>query len=373
MKKIFNLIFLILSIFMISGCGFFGSSETYDIAGINVKTLENGDKEVTITYVDEFMDPLVFIVPKGEKGEDGNGIGEVTYKPVDGGTEVTMNFTEEGSVPLVFTISNGISVTGVESNYDEETETTYVTFVFSDGTKSETYELPKGKQGVDGKDGVSILEIDPTTNRDKSVTLKIILSDGSEKEVTIPAPIQGEDGNGVKGVEIKQLDTIGDLFEMVLTLDDDSTISTPINRVNKWFTDSATPNSDIGIKGDLYYCTTNKTIYVKEQSGWVPSIDLDKISNIDYEVKFNLNPMPDDDTASMPSGVDEIYYIPHGKYFSSNVDKDPIPVPTSDKYEFAGWYTERGDKLNLNIHGKFTDLTIIASNLELYARWVEKK
>ena len=370
MKIIYRFFLLIFTVFMISGCGFFGSSETLEISAINVKTLENGDKEVTILYADEFAEPLVFVVPKGEKGDEGNGIGEVTYTPVEGGTEIEINFTKEGAVPLKFTVSNGISVTGVESVYDKDKEITYVTFVFSDGSKSDTYALPKGEQGVDG---VSIIDIVPNVNRDQSVNLTIYLSDGTEKEVKIPAPIQGEDGNGVKNVEIVQLDELGDNFEIKLTLDDDSTISAPINRVNKWFTDSAEPSTSIGIKGDLYYCTTNKTIYVREEKRWIPSIDFDKISNIAYEVIFELNAMEDDDTASMPSGVDPIYYIDHGRYFSSNEEKDPIPVPTSDKYVFAGWYTEKGDKLNLNIHGMFTDLTVIASDLKLYARWVEKE
>ena len=369
MKVICRLFLICLSVFLIQGCGFFNTSETLEIADITVKNLENGNKEVTINYVDEFTEPLVFIVPKGDKGDTGNGIGEVTYKSVEGGTEITINFTAEGTKPLIFTVNNGVSVTKVKSNYVAEEETTYIQFLLSDGSASEVFKLPKGEKG---EDGVSIIEIEDTTNRDKSVTLEIFLSDGSSESFTIPAPIQGEDGNGVKDVKIEPLDDFGNVYQMILTLDDDTEISTPINRVNKWFTDSANPDPSIGIKGDLYYCTTNKTIYVKESSGWTPSIDLDKISNIAYEVKFHLNAPADDDTASMPSGVNETYYITHGKYFSSNEDGDPIPVPTSDLYEFAGWYTEKGDKLNLNIHGQFTDLTVIADNLNLYARWVKK-
>lgn len=365
MKKVLNLILICLSILFVSGCGMFGSTETLEISSINVKTLENGDKEVTIAYVDEYYEPLVFVVPKGDKGDDGNGIGEVFYRPVDGGTEVEITFTKQGSVPLKFTVDDGISVTGIESDTESKPGSTLITFVFSDGSKSETYELPKGEKGQDGR---SIVDIDDYLNGDSSVDLTIIFSDGTDRTVTIPAPIKGEDGIGIKGVEIEPKDDLGDKYDIILTLDDDTTISAEFDRVNKWFTDSAEPvDEEDGIDGDLYFCTTNKIIYVKKDGGWIPTIDLDKITDLEYDVIFFLNDT-EDEPASMPSGVLPVYRVKHGMYFESTGYE--IPIPTRYGYEFAGWYTTPDPKA---IHGAFTDISIVASKLDLYAKWVKNE
>ena len=74
MKKIFKgmllSLLLISSSASLSGCFGFGD-EAMEISSITTVTLENGDIQVIITYVDEDMKPTTFVVPKGDSGEDG--------------------------------------------------------------------------------------------------------------------------------------------------------------------------------------------------------------------------------------------------------------------------------------------------------------
>ena len=176
MKKIFKgmllSLLLISSSASLSGCFGFGD-EAMEISSITTVTLENGDIQVIITYVDEDTKPTTFVVPKGDSGEDGkdgNGIKEITYSQSEDkqNTIVNIAFTQQGVNPVDVIVPNGVSVTGIDQSFDEETQMTTLIVNFSDGTKSDPILIPKGEKG---DDGISVLGIDQKINRDYSVTL----------------------------------------------------------------------------------------------------------------------------------------------------------------------------------------------------------
>ena len=175
MKKIFKgllLSFLLISSASLTSCFGFGE-EALQINTITTVTLENGDIQVIITYTDEDVKPTTFVVPKGtagEDGKDGNGIKEITYSQSEDkqNTIVNIAFTQQGVNPVDVIVPNGVSVTGIDQSFDEETQMTTLIVNFSDGTKSEPILIPKGEKG---DAGISVLGIDKKTNRDKSITL----------------------------------------------------------------------------------------------------------------------------------------------------------------------------------------------------------
>ena len=74
---------------LFSGCSGFAMSETKEIDEISAKTLTDGSTQITITYVDNLYDPVVFTIPKGQQGvagPTGNGIAtfEEVVDPVTG-------------------------------------------------------------------------------------------------------------------------------------------------------------------------------------------------------------------------------------------------------------------------------------------------
>lgn len=64
------------------------------------------------------------------------------------------------------------------------------------------------------------------------------------------------------------------------------------------------------------------------------------------------------------------YELIYGESFYSKGYQMPIPNPPSNDLVFAGWYTS--DKVNPTT-GKFTDLTIANTSITLYALWQEKQ
>ena len=382
MKKIFKgmllSLLLISSSASLSGCFGFGD-EAMEISSITTVTLENGDIQVIITYVDEDTKPTTFVVPKGDSGEDGkdgNGIKEITSSQSEDGlnTLVNITFTEEESDPVVVEVPNGISISGIDKRFDEETQCTYIKVLFTDGSESEEFAVPKGEKGDPGKDGVSIISIEPMINPDFSVTLTITLSEGEPVILDIPAPQQGEDGeDGKDGKEISDISANfneeTDSYVFKVTYNDESTTEFEVPRQNKWFTEDRMPERTDGHNGDIWYDVSSQIIYIKENNTWKEAINFEVLKPEEYTVRFELN-----DSKSAPGKMPntildyEIYEeLQEGCSFAS--ERLTIPVPTREGYEFIGWYATK-DKLNPT-HGAFTDMTPIMSDLVLYARWVK--
>ena len=371
MKKLFKS--LLFSLFVISSsasltsCLGFFEEEVLQISTIQTIQLENGDIQVIIIYSDEDIAPTTFVVEKGDAGEDGkdgNGIKEITYTQSDDkqNTIVNIAFTQQGVNPAEIVIPNGVSVTNIEQSFDEETQMTTLYVNFSDGSKSEPILIPKGEKG---DDGISVIGIDQKINRDMSITLTFNLSEGEPVIVDIAPPQKGEDG--AEGRGIKDIVSIpkGDSYTMIITFTDDTQQQLEFARPNKWFSEMSKPTKDDGIDGDLWYDTAHQIIYLKQNGKWVETMNFnDTVEEIiPYTVSFNLNDS-NEYPASMPVGTLLEYEIdPNMNFYSSGYE---VPYPTREGYEFEGWYTT---KIVTNVHGAFTDLTYVMSDMTLYAKW----
>ena len=378
MKRLFKKLLLSLLIgscsLTFSSCFGFGD-EAIEISSITTVTLENGDIQVIITYVDEDMKPTTFVVPKGDSGEDGkdgNGIKEITSKQSEDGlnTLVNITFTQENVEPIEVKVPNGVSIVNIEKRFEEETQCTYIKFLFTDGSESEEYAIPKGepgKDGIDGKDGISIVDIIPTVNRDYSVTLQIVLSEGEPVEVLIPAPEKGDKGDDGKEIADITAEYAGDKYVVKVTYNDESTNEIEFARPNRWFTDRVEPEGSI--VGDLWYDIDHQIIYIRQNVGgtdrWVSVMNFADVTEDPFRVDFYLNDSIAE-PAYMPSGTLNYYEIePNKNFYSSGYE---MPEPTRVGYEFAGWYTVKNPG---PAHGAFTDLTLVMSETTLYAKWIK--
>lgn len=355
------LIFVISFCFLLTGCGaFFGEEEVLQMESLETRTLADGSTEITIKYTDEEIKPTVFIIPKGETGADGNGIRTFdTFKSEDGeSTVVHIEFTY-GIEPVEFNIPNGVSIDTIETKKNDKTGETFLTVVYSDGSKSDPISVPKGEKG---DRGISIVGITQKINRDNSVTLTLEMSEGEPVRVEIPAPIDGKDGRGIK--EIVSIPN-GDTYVMTIKFTDDTEQELEFARPNRWFSESSGPKLEDGINGDLWYDLAHQIIYVKQNNKWNMVMNFNNVVDLTYDVTFDLNDTSEE-PANMPAGSLITYQIEAGTYFSASGYQ--IPVPTRDGYTFLGWYTV---KVPTAVNGPFTDLTPVQADLTLYAVWAK--
>lgn len=368
-NKIIAFLCSIFMIFSISGCSF-TADETLEISTLTTKLLDDGTTMVMITYTDETLEPLIFYIPKGdegEKGETGNGIKEIKEEvdPKTGDVTLTIYFTNEEMEPISYTLKNGISITNVTTEKDEETGSTFLTIHYSDGTQSEPFEIPKGEKG---KNGTGIIGYDKIVNEDNSVTLMFFLSDGDEFVVDIPAPQKGEDGRGIAGMVGYEDDN---LYYITFYFTDDSEpqtieFSKPA-APNTWLTISSGkgPDSSLGKNGDYCYDTVANAIYHKDGGSWVLLVDFDDVETT-HTVKFDVN--ADDAYLVDGFGFSSSYELTRGSTFYAYTKETGrlMPVAARPGYKFIGWYSS--SELTVN-SGQFTDLTPIYSDMTLYAQW----
>lgn len=359
LKRLFVLFILFNLLFALVGCGgFMASSDVLEIASIEATPLADGSKLVTITYSDEEIKPTTFIVPKGDDGKDGVGIKLVSYRTTNDATKTLVDLTLTNEEKVTIEIPNGISVNDISTTYDDKTGNTEVVFNYSDGTSSEPLILPKGEAG---DDGISIIGTSQRINRDYSVTLTFHMSEGEDIVVEIPAPQQGVDGRGIKDIVTLPGN---DTYTMLITFTDDTTQEVSFVRPNRWFSEMSAPDNKLdGIDGDLWYDLAHQVIYLKQNGRWVSTMDFTDVIGDGYQITFNLNDSKDA-PASLPKGSLFNYTVIKGTYFASSGYQ--IPVPTRDGYTFMGWYTVKNPTA---VNGPFTDLTVVHSNLTLYALW----
>lgn len=360
-KIMLFLSFVLMSFSMLTGCGSFIEEESLVIASITSEVLDDGRTLVIITYTDEEIEPSTFYLPKGEtgeQGEQGEGIKEFTHSvdPTTGDVTFTISFTNEEIEPITYTLSNGVSVTKVDSTYDDSTGITYITIYYSNGQTSEPIPIPKGEQGV------GIVDVEKTENDDGSMTVKFIYNNGNSYTCEIPAPQKGDAGKGISaivGFEDEEKYYITFYFtdnSEPQTLD----FSRPQDPSN-WLTGSRYPIDSEGKNGDYYFDTLHNSIYQKVSNKWIIIIDFDDVETT-YKVTFDVNA----DDADFPDGYEyeSTYIINRGTTFYSN-NKD-IPIPIRTGYKFIGWFTTDSPTV---VHGAFTDLTPIYSDMTLYAKW----
>lgn len=346
---------LLIMTLLLTSCGGFFSEEPLQIASIESEIMYDGSTKITINYTDEGADPDVFYIPRGEDGlvgAVGNGIKEFKCERDEDGrqTIVSITFTDESFPPANFEVPDGLSVVGIKDGIDEDSRQRYIEFQYSDGTLSAPIYLPSGIDGV----GIDDLQVN-VNEEDKSATMYIKFTDGTEKTIPIPAPQEGIGISSMVGVEE------GQYYYIDIEYTNGDTDQIRFSRGASWYSGAYIPQSSFGENGDYFFDTEHEKIYMKTGGDWDVVVDF-KIEK--YRVIFDLN---DDDDASMPTNT-SIFRVERGAYFSADGNGD-IPIPTRDGYVFKGWYTKR--VVNEATMSPFTDFTPVFSDLTLYAIWEE--
>ena len=367
MKKILLSVFLVLTfIISLSSCSFLNTNDDgLFIKSIASETQEDGSIKMTIYYTDETVEPTVVIIPKGSNGENGVGITKIDYEKSEDGkaTNVTISYTDATIDPVTFSIPSGVSVSGIASK--EEGDNIILTVEFSDGTKSDSISLPKGKAG----NGIS--SVGKVENEDGSTTLTFKFTESDDLVVNIPKGTKGEDGKDGNGITTIQSSEEGTTYKLTITYSDGKTQEVTFNKPSdpsRWYTSSSKPSDTDGKDGDYCFDKIHKIIYANETGTWVEVISFDDYANdIYYTITFDVN---DSQTApaSMPAGYTNLTYrVKEGTYFIATVNGyTVVPVPSRTGYTFLGWYTS---KVVTPTNGAFTDLTPVFSDLTLYAVW----
>lgn len=360
MRKItkYLLSFIILScfIFPLTGCASFTETEESKIISSIERIVEDGVVKLVIRYENEEMEPDKFVLPVGD---DGTGIKSITTTEKEDGSGKILKiyFTDESIEPVVFELKNGRSIVGVESGVNEEDGETYMWVKYDDGTVSENFLLPKGK------DGVGFTGYDFEIHDDGSITYYFHFSQETpDVVVEIPAP---KEGTGIKSIVSAEDDN-----DYILTINYTNNESEELRfkkptSPGKWISGSSIPDNDEGDDGDYFFDTFHKVIYTKEYGTWIQVVSFDDEQDV-YRIKFDLNDTLDGGvSAKMPEGSRLSYIVRKNTYFYNNGYGD-IPIPTREGYVFKGWYRSKSPTTTFS---PFTDFTPILSDLELFAIW----
>lgn len=361
MKKIIKyfltFILIMSTIFLFSGCGSFVDEESGKIISSIERIYEDGEAKIVIRYENEDMLPDKFVLPKGAEG---TGIKAVitTEKEDKSGKILKIFFTDESVEPISFELSNGRSISGVESEQNEEDGQLYMWVKYDDGTTTDKFMIPKGE---DGKDGVGFIGYDYEEHEDGSQTYYFHFSqDEPDVVVEIPAPIEG---NGIKSIISSEDETN---YILTINYTNDSSDEVKFNKPkspSKWIQGTSIPNSSEGEDGDYFFDVMHKVIYVKQYNTWLEVVNFNNFQEY-FVISFNLNDNDGDIQAMMPSGSSFSYFVRANSYFEQNGFS--IPIPTRYGYKFLGWF--KAAQVS-PINGAFTDLTPILSDLTLYACW----
>ncbi len=373
MKKLLTCLLLIcVTAFtaILTSCSGFFEDESLMIEDIKAELMEDGQTKVTITYLDDVQDPLIFYVPKGETGEDGAtgvGIKEIKYDTTDlGNTLLTIYFTDEDLEPVDFEVKNGLKVLGLKQDIDVLTGQHYVVFEYNDGSVSDEIFLPAGK------DGNGIKSYTKEQSEDGGWNITFTFDNDEVFDVIIPGPEKGDPGVGIDTGEGKTgivggLNADGSKYVITFYYTNGTSESVEFDRPNQWHQSSGVPFGSIGKNGDFCFDTTNNDVYVKKSNQWVNIFDFDSVEE-SHTITFDVNAYNEDgsrDTNVVFDGQKIYSGIKHNSFFKDN-GFGAIPVPVRPGYKFLGWYTEKSEN---PVSGKFTTLTPIVSNIDLYAWW----
>ena len=378
MKKVISAILAVatlLTVLMLSGCaGFIATDEGESIFISEIKKLgvnDDGEVEIAIYFTDEEIKPVIFTIPPGkpgEQGEDGNGILGIKHEHDDelDRTKITLTFTDTSRDDEVFYVKDGLMVESIKTVVDELTQETCIYLVYNDGSVSDAIPLPKGDPGV------GIESYDHNVLDDQSVEIAFLLSNGNEFKITIPPP---QTGNGIESMT-SYVDYKNGLYVIDVAYTNGTKEKVSFTAPNFWYNGKGEPDEKKGVVGDYYFDINNKVIYnkveydeeVENDEGEIVTVTKtrwDIIVNFNdqldkYDVSFYMNDGSDNDLI-------HTYRIKRGTYFNSD-GRGSIPIPVREGYKFVGWYTQRTIS-NPQIMSPFTDLTAVFGNLKLYAIW----
>lgn len=349
----------------LASCAFFDDGGGAQIKEVTPRYDEaTGNTIITITFTDEEMEPVTFIVPRGISGKDGVSIKNISSKMLSDGKsiELTISYNDSSVENTVISVPvlEGKGVKEVLVDKDEDGNTT-IQFTYTDESKGPVITIPKGKDG----NGIASFEIDGPDS-DGNTTITVTLDDGTKKEFTVS---NGRDGVSVSNITYDDKKSDATHYVLTIKYTDGYTEEVVLDRPRstRWFTGTTTPDNDStassqAIEGDFFLNRINGYVYQKtSDESWTylfgMKADGTTTGKEDYHTVFfdpGLGKI-NGNTGILMANVLEGKTMP-----LSN-----IPTPTYEDHTFLGWYT---DLTNVNA-GQFTDLTPVFSDLKLYAKY----
>lgn len=418
MKIISKFIFLLLLVFSLAGCGsFFGGDEAVGIASIETEELDDGSIKLVINYTNEDMPPVEVIIPKGEEGARGNGIKDIYTEDGDESTKVIVEFTDTSKGAEEFLVPHGAEIDkilvvdkeGNEIKTDEngndyrvdekgnsiEEEGQYYSGLkylkilyteFDSETEEQKYsifELPQGKTGNEGNGIESIVAgkldengeiVEGLLNDDGSITIKFKYTQIDEPQmISIPPSKAILDVQTIDKGSSYQIDII------YTTKDSQGNYekAEPIifKKPCQWLSGTKAIK-EIGNVGDYFYDEDDNQIYFKKPLAndplgyWDMIVDFGQGTH-NCVITFNANGgfiLSGENNDIREDSVE--YHIESGNYFYGSKTFPNVQHP--DGLIFVGWYTTTDGVTVTPTSTKFTDLTIVNTDITLIAVWESK-
>lgn len=344
---------------------FFGGNDAVEIKEVTTRYDEvSGNTYVTITFTDEEKDPVVFSIPRGYAGKDGNGIKNVSSRMLSDGKsiELTISYTDTGIENTVISVPvlEGKGVKEVLVDKDEDDNTT-IQFTYTDGTTGPVITIPRGKDGT-GIESFEVSEPDSTGRMNITVTF----TDGTEKNFEIK---NGTDGISVANITYNEAKSDATHYVLTITYTDGYTedVSLDRPRSTRWFTGVTTPDNDStassdAVEGDFFLNRLNGYVYQKGSDGkwtFLFGMKADE-STGGNEVFHTVFFDPGLGTINGNAGIGWTSVL-EGK----TVPLSQIPTPSYEGHDFLGWFT---DVDNINA-GQFTDMVPVYNDLHLTAKY----
>ena len=349
----------------LASCAFFDDGGGAQIKEVTPRYDETtGNTIITITFTDEEMEPVTFIVPRGISGKDGVSIKNITSKMLSDGKsiELTISYTDSSVENTVISVPvlEGKGVKEVLVDKDEDGNTT-IQFTYTDESKGPVITIPKGKDG----NGIASFEVNGPDS-DGNTTITVTLDDGTKKEFTVS---NGRDGVSVSNITYDANKSDATHYVLTITYTDGYTEEVTLDRPRstRWFTGTTTPDNDSAassqaVEGDFFLNRINGYVYQKMSDGsWTFLFGMKADdSSVGKEVYHTVFFDPGLGKINGNSGILMATALEGKTMPLSN-----IPTPTYEGHSFMGWYT---DLTNVNA-GRFTDLTPVFSDLKLYAKY----
>ncbi len=372
LKKLLTGLLVSTGIFMttsLSSCSSFFNSgdEGTMIKEILTKDLEDGNIEITIKFIDEEKEPVVFVVKQGnngEQGKEGNGIKSISQEVSEDGKKITLviSYTDDTKEPTridvpVINGKDGVSIKEIVPEKQANGDTKVIIKFEQEEIPDASFIIPKGEQGESGN---GIKEVVVNDNEDGSREIIISYTDinKSDTVVSIPAP---KEGNGISFITSDE-DDEANLYILNIYYTDGSNSTVSFSKPSipsTWLSGNYEPDDATGRNGDFYFDKINLRIYQKMNDSWTY---IAQLSNAKEKHTLTFDPNGGMFTPDSLTSIE----VEHG---NNLYGKNLIPKVTREGYVFIGWYTSPNQLDQTS--GKFTDLTPVTSNMTLYAWWEE--
>ena len=369
---------------------FFGASSEYMLSDMTQTSDEDGNIVITFYFTDESMEPMVVTIPAGLAGDDGVSITDIEYTQDEESGDITLYiYFSDDRDPFTFTIpaavdgTDGNGIAGVTYSIDEESGDTIIVFEYTDGTFSDGIVIQKG---TDGEDGSKVTAVSSELDENGNTIVTIYYSDGTTGTFIVYKGNDGENGTGISYIEYSNnandydaSHPIEDYYLLIIHYtDEDEEEGTAPSYVylerehgTTWYYGSGTPSSSKGRDGDFYLRISNGYVYCKENGSWnfifsIYGTGTTESGDTDpdiYIIAFH----PNGGSFTDPDELGVTYALDGG---TIDLSSFPEVERTTDEYTtFAGWYKSAEYDVNA---GQFTDLSIVTSNINLYARWTDE-